>query len=188
MSAMKRKINLTALFSITLLYICQRPTLWNFYQRLLHFLNGKQSFALSVWKVESSLLVGFLGSFAKLHKHPKPKDFRFTVALFAFRGCPHAERLRAAFWLLGLRGSAHSKPLRDLAGPQCPRGPWQTTEAKAGPLLTILLSGCVRRRASCRGVLGTAGQSVSDALAVLPFRSQHHWVILCAESWHGHRL
>lgn len=115
-----------------------------------------------------------MGLFAKLHKHLKPKDFRFTFVLFACRGRSHAERLRAAFWLLGLRGGAHSKPPRDLAGSQCPRGPRQTTEAQAGPLLAILLSGRVWRRTSCGGVLGTAGQSLSHALAVLPLRSQHH--------------
>lgn len=109
-------------------------------------------------------------------------DFCLTFALFAPRGRPYAERLRAPFWLLGLRGGAHPRPLRGLAGPQRPRGSRQTAEAQAGPLLAVILAGRQRRRTSCRGVLGTTGQSVSDALAGLPLCPQHHRVVLCAES------
>lgn len=115
-------------------------------------------------------------------------DFCLTFALFAPRGRPYAERLRAPFWLLGLRGGADPRPLRDLAGPQCPRGSRQTAEAQAGPLLAVILSGHQRRRTSCRGVLGTTGQSLPDALAGLPLCPQHHRVVLCAESRRGHRL
>lgn len=106
-------------------------------------------------------------------------------ALLSSRSHSDAEGLGVALRLLGSLRSAHSKPLRGLAGPQRPWGPRQAAETQAGPFFAIVLSGHMWRGTSGCGVFREAGQSVSDAVAGLPLCPQHHRVVVCVESRRG---
>lgn len=108
--------------------------------------------------------------------------------LLSSRSHSDAEGLSVALRLLGSLRGAHSKPLRGLAGPQCPWGPRQAAETQAGPFFAIILSGHVRRGTSGCGVFREAGQSVSDAVTGLPLCPQHHRVVVCVESRRGVRV